>query len=156
MLEDDLERLAGAAHRLSFDFSERPWDYVAEHAPHVDVAILSAASTQAHPRELVSRVAALGPSVVAVTQGPAGATLWVQGRLLHSPAGPGPVVDTLGAGDAFIARLLVGLARAEEPAALLQAATSYASASCAEHGAFGHRAVLPGDLAASGEVSGSQ
>lgn len=156
MLEGDLDRLAGAARRLSFDFSERPWAYVAEHAPKVDVAILSAASTEADPRDLVTRVAALGPSLVAVTQGDAGATLWVDGHLLHAPAGDGPVVDTLGAGDAFIARFLIGLGRDEEPAELLHAATAYASASCREHGAFGHRTPLPRHLMAPGEVSASQ
>ena len=156
MLEGDLERLAGAARRLSFDFSERPWSYVAEHAPKVDVAILSAASTEADPRDLVTRVAALGPSLVAVTQGDAGATLWVGGQLLHAPAGDGPVVDTLGAGDAFIARLLVGLARDEEPADLVHAATTYASASCREHGAFGYRTSLPSHLMTPGEVSAPQ
>lgn len=155
MLEDDLDRLAGAARRLSFDFSERPWAYVAEHAPKVDVAVLSAASTEARPEELVAGIAALGPSIVAVTQGAAGATLWVEGRLLHAEAGSGPIVDTLGAGDAFIARFLVGLARDEEPAGLLHAATAYATRSCGEHGAFGYRAALPAGLVASGEVSAS-
>ncbi len=155
MLEDDLDRLAGAARRLSFDFSERPWPYVAEHAPKVDVAVLSAASTAARPEELVAGVAGLGPSVVAVTQGAAGATLWIDGRLLHAEAGPGPIVDTLGAGDAFIARFLVGLAHDEEPAALLHAATAYATRSCGGHGAFGHRTPLPTGLAAPGEVSAS-
>jgi fructoselysine 6-kinase len=156
MLEKDLDRLAGTARRLSFDFSERPWPYIAEHAPKVDIAILSAASAEADPRDLVTRVAALGPSLVAVTQGAAGATLWADGQLLHAPAGAGPVVDTLGAGDAFIARLLVGLARGEEPADLLGAATAYASASCRVHGAFGYRTPLPDQFTSPGEVNASQ
>jgi sugar/nucleoside kinase (ribokinase family) len=143
MVEADLPRLAEAARLLSFDFSERPWEYVEEHAPLVSVAVLSAASVDEDPVLLARRVAALGPATVAVTQGPRGATLLVEGSLYHAPAGSGPVVDTLGAGDAFIARFLVGLARGEEPEVLLPAATSYATASCAEHGAFGHEAQLP-------------
>ena len=143
MVEEDLPRLAEAAGLLSFDFSERPWEYVEEHAPLVSVAVLSAASVDEDPVLLARRVAALGPRVVAVTQGSGGATLLADGRLYRAPAGSGPIVDTLGAGDAFIARLLVGLARGEEPEGLLPAATAYATASCAEHGAFGHEAQLP-------------
>ncbi len=143
MTEKDLPRLSEVARLLSFDFSERPWEYVEEHAPLVSVAVLSAASVEEDPVLLARRVASLGPRVVAVTQGPGGATLLADGRVYRAPAGAGPVVDTLGAGDAFIARLLVGLARGEQPEALLPAATAYATASCAEHGAFGHEAGLP-------------
>lgn len=155
MLESDLGRIADAARLLSFDFSERPWDYVAEHAPRVQVAILSGATIQEDPVDLVTRVAKLGPTVVAVTQGAAGATLWVDGHVIDAPAGTGEIVDTLGAGDAFIARLLVGLVRGEEPTELLRSATAYATRTCAEYGAFGHRAALPGDFDATGEVSAS-
>jgi sugar/nucleoside kinase (ribokinase family) len=143
MVEADLPRLAQAARLLSFDFSERPWEYVEEHAPLVSVAVLSATSVDEDPVVLARRVAALGPRMVAVTQGPGGATLLADGRVYRAPAGSGPIVDTLGAGDAFIARLLVGLVEGEELQALLPAATSYATASCAEHGAFGHEAQLP-------------
>jgi sugar/nucleoside kinase (ribokinase family) len=58
-------------------------------------------------------------------------------------AGPVTVVDTLGAGDAFIARLLVGLARGEDVHAIATAATAYASYACTSYGAFGHEAPLP-------------
>jgi sugar/nucleoside kinase (ribokinase family) len=143
MLEDDLSRLAEAARVLSFDFSERPWDYIAEYARYASIAILSAASTEDEPTGLVMRVAALGPRIVVVTQGASGATMGVDGRILHAPAGDGPVVDTLGAGDALIARVLVGIARGEEPQALLCAATEYATRTCAEYGAFGYRTDLP-------------
>jgi sugar/nucleoside kinase (ribokinase family) len=153
MVEADLPRIASAARLLSFDFSERPWDYVRELAPYVDVAILSAVDTEQDPTALARGVAELGPSVVAVTQGVRGATLWAGRRMLHAPAGTGPVVDTLGAGDAFIARLLVGLARGEQPDALLAAATSYATATCADHGAFGYESPLP-PPATSEEVAG--
>ena len=147
MVEDDLPRLATAARLLSFDFSERPWEYVEAHAPHVDLAVLSAPDDGSDPAALAARVARLGPTTVAVTQGPRGATLLARGVVHRAPAGPGRVVDTLGAGDAFIARLLVGIARSEPLDELLAASTRYATTACADHGAYGHEAPFAPDLA---------
>jgi fructoselysine 6-kinase len=67
-------------------------------------------------------------------------------ELYTSVAGDGPVIDTLGAGDSFIARLLAGLLRGEPPRGLVQAASTYATLSCGELGAFGHRTPLPESL----------
>lgn len=54
----------------------------------------------------------LGAEVVVVTAGPAGATAWTRGQSpVSSPAYPAPVVDTVGAGDAFTSGLLDALAR---------------------------------------------
>jgi fructokinase len=56
----------------------------------------------------------LGAEVVVVTAGPAGATAWTHGQSpVSSPAYPAPVVDTVGAGDAFTSGLLDALARRE-------------------------------------------
>ena len=146
MLEDQLPALARAAPRLSFDFSERPWSYVEELAGHADIAIASLPeSDAARAEELAREIRRLGPAVVAVTRGAAGAVLLTD-RLYTSVAGDNPIVDTLGAGDAFIARLLVGLLREENPRELVQAASVYATGACAEVGAFGHRTVLPQSL----------
>ena len=139
MTEEDLPRMRAAARMLSFDFSERPWDYVVEHARHAHVAVLS--TPHGDPTgagDLARRVLGLGPALVAVTMGPAGAVVADRDGLWAAPAGRGPIVDTLGAGDAFIARLLVGLAHGEHPATVVTAATDYASKTCATYGAFGH------------------
>jgi fructoselysine 6-kinase len=146
MVEDDLAQIAQAATVLSFDFSERPWDYVQAYARYADVAVVSAKEEAEDPAALATRVAALGPRTVAVTQGSRGATLLAQDRILRAPAGHGPVVDTLGAGDAFIARLLVGIVRGERPEDLLPAATNYATGTCANHGAFGYETPLPENM----------
>jgi sugar/nucleoside kinase (ribokinase family) len=143
LVEAQLSKIADSARLLSFDFSERPWDYVEAYARYADVAIVSAPNSGDSPAALAARVAALGPSTVAVTQGASGATLFVNGRTLYAPAGRGEVVDTLGAGDAFIARLLVGLAAQEPPESLLPAATKYATQTCASYGAFGYETPLP-------------
>ena len=147
MIEDQLSTLRTAVRNLSFDFSERPWEYVEAHAPLVDVAIISIPQSAAEPAvALAGEVSALGPATVAVTMGSAGAVLMVDGKAVSAPAPPVTVVDTLGAGDAFIARLLLGLVRGEEPAEVVAAATAYASQSCMTYGAFGYPAELPANV----------
>lgn len=141
MLEEHLGDVRRHARLLSYDFSERPWHYVAELAPQVDIAICSLPSGDS-AEDRARAVAALGPRTVVVTQGAAGATVLSAGRLHHAPAGSGPVVDTLGAGDALAARFLTGLLRREDPASALHAAATYATETCAEYGAFGHRTPL--------------
>ncbi|KZE42790.1 hypothetical protein AVW09_09045 [Microbacterium sp. T32] len=56
--------------------------------------------------ELMDAIAALGPSTVALKRGADGATVLAEGRLLHRPAWPIHPVDTVGAGDAFVAGYL--------------------------------------------------
>lgn len=49
--------------------------------------------------------------LVLVTQGKEGVTAWQEGVLTHYAASPVECIDTTGAGDAFVAGLLFGLAR---------------------------------------------
>jgi fructokinase len=60
--------------------------------------------------EVIAELAAHGPALVVVTQGGAGVLAVHQGREWQVPAFPVRVVDTVGAGDAFSAGLLTGLA----------------------------------------------
>ncbi len=143
-LEQHLPELHEAARLLSYDFSERPWDYVEALAPHADLAILSLPHGHLdRATDLARRVRALGPRTVVVTLGASGALL-DDGEIHSAPAGTGPIVDTLGAGDALIARLLVGLSTGETHEAALHAATEYASATCATFGAFGYETPIDG------------
>jgi fructoselysine 6-kinase len=108
--------------------------------PHTDYAILSSAdASEADALDLMEWALKMGPQLVLVTRGEAGA-LASDGRRIHRQpiVEAGPVVDTLGAGDAFAARLMVEvLAGADLPAALEMAAQS-AAETCSYHGAFGH------------------
>jgi fructoselysine 6-kinase len=141
-LEDQLPDLAAAARRLSFDFSERGWDYIEAHAPRAHIAIRSSPGADvAEATAVAERLRALGPATVAVTLGARGA-LVLREALTYRPAPAGTIVDTLGAGDAFIARLLVGIAQDEPIEQLVGAATDYATAACATFGAFGYATPL--------------
>ena len=144
MLEDQLGELSAASRRLSFDFSERGWDYIERYVGHADIAIRACSSrSTADAVAEARRLRQLGPSLVAVTLGAGGAVLLTEGPLVHAPAGPGPVVDTLGAGDAFVSRLLAGLIHGEPLPQLALDATAYATASCASFGAFGYPTPAP-------------
>jgi fructoselysine 6-kinase len=146
-IEDQLPTLKAAARMLSFDFSERPWSYVESLAPLVDIATVSLPNSAAEAAvDMARTIRSLGPTTVAVTLSDAGAVLLRGDEVYSASAAPVDVVDTLGAGDAFIARILVGLVRSEEPAALVTAATAYASQACTFYGAFGHEAELPTDM----------
>ncbi|MFS0733914.1 sugar kinase [Microbacterium sp. 1P10UB] len=59
--------------------------------------------------ELVTRIAALGPTVVALKLGERGALVRDDGRMLQRSAVPIVPVDTVGAGDAFVAGYLTEL-----------------------------------------------
>jgi fructoselysine 6-kinase len=144
MLEDSLPELRDHAERLSFDFSERDWDYVAAYAPFVDVAILSRPHGSADsPIDVAERALTYGPSQVVVSSGVGGA-VWTDGsRVVKAGVELAvEVIDTLGAGDALIARVLVGLLGGEQPEVLLSQATAYATRACLERGGFGHRSPL--------------
>lgn len=72
------------------------------------------------------------------TKGAGGAIVSNSTDLSFAPAPVVPVVDTLGAGDAFIARALHGLLHGEHGVALAQAAVAAGSAACLEPGGFGY------------------
>ncbi len=145
MVEDKLADISAEAPRLSFDFSERPHDYIAEYAPLVDIAIRSLPfATVDEAVYQAQRIQDLGPSLVAVTMGAGGAVALQGEQVVYAQAPATPVVDTLGAGDAFIGRLLTGLIGNTPLATLLGAATAYAASTCATFGAFGYETSLEG------------
>jgi ribokinase len=86
----------------------------------------------------LEQVMARWPCRIAVVgQGARGATMAVRGdpRLVHVPAvTTGPVVSTLGAGDALCAAFIDGYTRGLEPRAALERAAVYASAKLAHPG----------------------
>ncbi len=72
------------------------------------------------------------------TRGAADTLLFDGSRLWRQPAVPTEIVDTLGAGDAFIARFLAGVVRAEPFESALAAAAISAAETCRAFGAFGY------------------
>lgn len=143
-IERDLPKLQQSNVPVSFDFSQ-DWskEYLAEHLPHVDYAILSYPLQSIEETERLMRwVHQQGPRLVLVTQGSAGARVLVDDNIEHVGIVESEVIDTLGAGDSFIARFLVEyLSNVSIPDALQMAAQS-AAHTCTYNGAFGHGAPI--------------
>ncbi len=140
-LDAELPRVRGAARRLSYDFSER-WNDAAfaRVLPHVDIAFLSAPDRDDRAVEQVlRRCAAAGVTAVA-TRGPAGSMALAAGATLKQGIAPATVVDTLGAGDGFIAGFLAARLRGQDMAAALAGGAEFAARVCGWQGGFGHGA----------------
>ena len=139
-LGDALAVVRGAARRLSFDFSERWTDEnLAATLPRVDIAFLSHPSaSDAECRALMERCAGWGASVVVATRGVKGALALASGRFHEQAAVPADVVDTLGAGDGFIAACLLAILDGTGIAAALAAGARQAAQVCGYQGGFGH------------------
>jgi len=149
-LEAELPRIRAATPCLSFDYSEK-WslDSLAKTLPHVNIAFLS------HPRradaecvELLQACAARGGAVIVVTRGAAGAVALAEGRIVMQGIVPTRVVDTLGAGDGFIAGFLVTYLRKDTLEAALAAGAEFAAEVCTWRGAFGHGVAWHGTVSA--------
>lgn len=69
----------------------------------------------------------LGPRMIVITDGAAGALLWADGELAHIPARQVPVVYDIGAGDTFHAGLLAAHLRGMDPRAAARFASDAAA-----------------------------
>jgi len=139
MLEDQVAALAARAP-VSFDFSIRHEPaYVEPLLPHLAIACFSTSGLEEEEAlELLRRAVARGPRLALATRGRNPALLWDGRRTWRQPVVETRVVDTLGAGDSFIGRFLVGVVAGDDPAATLLAAAQAAAKTCGHYGAFGH------------------
>jgi fructoselysine 6-kinase len=76
--------------------------------------------------------------MVVATRGAKGALALASGCFHEQPASPASVVDTLGAGDGFIAACLLAILDGAGIAAALEAGVEQAAQVCGYQGGFGH------------------
>ena len=92
-----------------------------------EAALLVGAGT---PRELAARIADLGPRTVVIKLGERGALVVHDGEVFESPAVPVAVVDTVGAGDAFVAGYLAERMNGAAPGVCLHLAVRTGAFAC--------------------------
>ncbi|WP_435104463.1 PfkB family carbohydrate kinase [Arhodomonas sp. AD133] len=146
-LDNELAYIRAAGPLMSFDYSSEYDDaYIARTAPHLDIAFLSAPGrTLSSCTELARTVAAYGPRVVVITRGAEGAVALENDKALTQQVVPTEVVDTLGAGDGFIAGFCMTRLTGGSLAEQMAAGAAYAARICRIRGAFGHgRSIWPG------------
>lgn len=154
-LDPQLPVLKNASSLLSYDFSYR-WqvsDLIEPIAPHLDFAALSAGDVGrdaglAALQQVVSR----GCGLALATFGPQGAVMYNGADYVSVLPQPANIVDTLGAGDAFITATLLSLlatgwTRGNPPSAEVMAVAMdkgnrFAAEICGLNGAFGHAAPI--------------
>lgn len=146
-LDGQIGRLSRSARLLTYDYSEH-WRHrdVDRTYPHVDIAFMSyPQASDDDCRALMASIAAKGVSrLVVVTRGTLGSCALMDGQFSSEGVRPAHVVDTLGAGDAFIAAFLVSFLEGGDPAAALASGAENAARACGHQGAFGHgHPILP-------------
>jgi fructoselysine 6-kinase len=150
-LDGDIDFLRRHARLLSYDFSEywtRPG--VAAVLPKVDIAFLSAPKAgEAECRALLAEIHGRGVGdAVVLTRGVRGSLALVDDTVHVGGIVPVEVVDTLGAGDAFIAGFLVSYGEHHDPRRALALGAETAARACTYRGGFGHESPIPEDGAA--------
>jgi fructoselysine 6-kinase len=126
---------------VSFDFSNRTGDdYINMIAPHIRFAFFSGSDLeQDRTDRIIELCHAAGTEVVGVTLGSRGALFSRKGKRYVQPIKPvDKVVDTMGAGDSFIAGFLIAFERYGDMEKALDFAAAAAAKTCLFHGGFGY------------------
>ena len=146
-LDHGLAAIRTAARVLSHDFSERWTDAnLAATLPALDIAFLSFPNaSDADCRALLGRCIEQGARIAVVTRGARG-SMALSGSVFNEHGiAPARIVDTLGAGDGFIAAFLLRILEGADIGVALAAGAEHAARVCEYQGGFGHGAPWPGD-----------
>ncbi len=142
-LENELETLSSLLD-VAFDYSDRMDDeYLSRTLKYVKYAFFSASSLsddEAH--EFLKHAHCLGGSVIGLTRGSRGAVFYDGKDFYSQPVKFVPPVDTMGAGDSFIAGFLVKMADGYSMKDALDYAADVSAATCLVHGAWGHPHII--------------
>ncbi|NLG84255.1 MAG: fructoselysine 6-kinase [Firmicutes bacterium] len=134
-----LRRFKEAGMCVSFDYSEmRDEAFLSSTLPYVDIAFVSLPGAEwENAMQLATALTTRGPSLAVVTMGAAGSVASDGKNTWYQVALPvARLVDTLGAGDAFIGTFLAYYLRQEPVHIALREAARYASRTCTHLGAW--------------------
>lgn len=139
-LEPELPRIRAVAKELSFDFSTvRDRDYIAAICPTLTLAFFSGSDlSEQDTKDFIADIHACGVANVCVTQGERGAVFSDGSRLIRQGIVLADLVDTMAAGDAFIAGFLAARIQGEKLKSALYHGAASAAQACGWEGAFGY------------------
>ena len=126
--------------QISFDFSERTDpDYLARVCPYLTYAFFSGSDlTQEQLDALIERCHVLGTRVVGITLGSRGALFSEEGKRYEQGIVRVEAIDTMGAGDSFIAGFLTRRILGDNMEDALRFAAGVAAKTCQVRGSFGY------------------
>jgi fructoselysine 6-kinase len=139
-IENQLPELHQVSQLLSFDYSSN-WsrEYLEKTLPYVDAAFLSAPHLTTPELERLMRwIHDQNKILVVATRGEKGSTAYNGEKILHQSVKETKVVDTLGAGDSYIARILYETQRGTELQEAMGLAAESAVETCKHLGAWGY------------------
>lgn len=122
-VENELRQVAARGVPIAFDCADRPEDPAAQTAlKSADIAFFSDDNPDEDAlRTRIRAVAAMGPRIVVATRGQAGSLAFDGGRFTPFGIVSCPVVDTMGAGDSYIAGFLQAYLEKKNIAACMEA-----------------------------------
>jgi fructoselysine 6-kinase len=126
--------------QVSFDFSERrEEDYLKRTCPYLTFAFFSGSEMEEREcEELLKKVHGLGTKVVGITRGSKGAIFYDGEKIYRQGIKPVEVVDTMGAGDSFIAGFLTAYGDGKTMEEALDYGAERSSRTCMVRGGFGY------------------
>lgn len=135
--EKYLSRFKQPGVLISQDYGERyTSDFVDRTIGYVDIAFFSLPEEAGQDmHQLAKQMKRRGPRLVVVTHGLSGSVAF-DGEFYFQPAYPVKVVDTLGAGDAFIGTFLANWIDKKEIPQSMKAAAQVASQTCSHFGGW--------------------
>lgn len=130
--------------KISFDFSEnRDLGYLKRTCPYLTYAFFSGSDlTEEECEELLRQVHGLGTSVVGITRGSLGAVFFNGGKIYRQEIKKVEAIDTMGAGDSFIAGFLTAYGDGKIMEEALDFAAERSALTCTIRGGFGHPHIL--------------
>ncbi|GLC80350.1 PfkB family carbohydrate kinase [Lacrimispora brassicae] len=126
--------------RISFDFSDRhEKEYLERTCPYLTFAFFSGSDMgEDECKALLKQVHELGVKTAGVTRGAKGAIFYDGKEFYRQGIKKIDVIDTMGAGDSFIAGFLTAYGDGKTMEESLDYAAQRSSVTCTVHGGFGH------------------
>ncbi|MBY8999640.1 MAG: fructoselysine 6-kinase [Candidatus Heimdallarchaeota archaeon] len=143
-IEPYLDTLSKLDSLISFDFTDEfTIDYLNKYVQSVDIGIFSISDKKIEDiKSFMEKLYSKGLKFVICTKGSSGSYLY-DGQFYFQPIVETEIIDTLGAGDGFVARFLVEYIRESDVKEALHKAAISAADVCQYHGAFNRGIPVP-------------